>query len=159
MPNFNKVFLMGNLTRDIELRHTSGNQAVANLSLAVNRRWRSADGQEREEVTFVDCEAWGKTAETLAKYLQKGRPVFIEGRLKLDTWEDKEGKKQSKLRVVVDGFQFVDSRPGGTTGGGSSHEEDTGPRYEPEPQRPSSRPPSRGSSPSAPPPGDIDVPF
>lgn len=160
MPNFNKVFLMGNLTRDIELRHTSGNQAVANLSLAVNRRWRSADGQEREEVTFVDCEAWGKTAETLAKYLQKGRPVFVEGRLKLDTWEDKEGKKQSKLRVVVDGFQFVDSRPGGSTsGGGSGHEEDTGPRYEPEPQRPSSRPPSRGSSPSAPPPGDIDVPF
>lgn len=157
MPNFNKVFLMGNLTRDIELRHTSGNQAVANLSLAVNRRWRSADGQDREEVTFVDCEAWGKTAETLSKYLQKGRPVFIEGRLKLDTWEDKEGKKQSKLRVVVDGFQFVDSRPAGTNGGGGSHEEDTGPRYEPD-QRPAPRGPSR-STPSAPPPGDIDVPF
>lgn len=113
MPNFNKVFLMGNLTRDIELRHTSGNQAVANLSMAINRRWKSADGQDKEEVTFVDCEAWGKTAETLAKYLQKGRPVFIEGRLKLDQWEDKEGKKQSKLRVTVDGFQFIDSRPNG----------------------------------------------
>lgn len=111
MPNFNKVFLMGNLTRDIEIRHTAGNQAVANMSMAINRRWRSADGQDREEVTFVDLEAWGKTAETLAKYLQKGRPVFIEGRLKLDSWEDKEGKKQSKLRVVVDGFQFVDANP------------------------------------------------
>ena len=155
MPNFNKVFLMGNLTRDIELRHTSGNQAVANMSLAINRRWRSADGQDREEVTFVDCEAWGKTAETLSKYLQKGRPVFVEGRLKLDTWEDKEGKKQSKLRVVVDGFQFVDSRPGG---GGGSGEEDSGPRYEPEPRSAPSRGPSR-SAPSAPPPGDIDVPF
>jgi len=116
MPNYNKVMLMGNLTRDIEIRHTTGNQAVANLSMAINRRWRSADGQDREEVTFVDCEAWGKTAETLAKYLQKGRPVFIEGRLKLDTWEDKEGKKQSKLRVVVDGFQFVDSKPNGGEG-------------------------------------------
>ncbi|MBM4109299.1 MAG: single-stranded DNA-binding protein [Phycisphaerae bacterium] len=119
--NFNKVILMGNLTRDPELRHTSGNQAVANLGLAVNRRWRSAEGEQREETTFIDCEAWGKTAETLAKYLKKGRPVFIEGRLKLDQWEDKEtGKKQSKLRVVVEGFQFIDSRQDGGGGGEES---------------------------------------
>jgi single-strand DNA-binding protein len=115
--SFNKVFLMGNLTRDVELRHTSGNNAVANLGLAVNRRYTTAEGEKREEVTFVDCEAWGKTAETLSKYLSKGRPVFIEGRLKLDTWE-KEGQKFSKLKVVVDGFQFIDSRPGGSGEGG-----------------------------------------
>lgn len=116
--SFNKVILLGNLTRDIELRHTSGNQAVANIGLAVNRRWKSAEGENREEVTFVDCEAWGKTAEIMSQYLRKGRPVFIEGRLKLDQWEDKEGKKQSKLRVVVESFQFVDSRQDGDGGGG-----------------------------------------
>lgn len=112
MPNLNKVMLMGNLTRDIELRHTSGNQAVANIGLAVNRRWRSPEGEQREETTFVDCEAWGKTAETMSKYLTKGRPVYIEGRLKLDQWE-KEGQKHSKLKVVVEGFQFIDSKGGG----------------------------------------------
>jgi single-strand DNA-binding protein len=120
--SYNKVLLMGNLTRDPELRHTSGNNAVCNLGLAVNRRFRTADGENREETTFVDCEAWGRTAETLSRYLTKGRPVFIEGRLKLDTWEDKsDGSKRSKLRVVVEGFQFIDSRgdSGGGGGGGA----------------------------------------
>jgi len=162
MPNFNKCYLMGNLTRDIELRHTSGNQAVANLGLAINRRWKSADGQDREEVTYVDCEAWGRTAETLAKYLQKGRPVFIEGRLKLDTWEDKEGKKQSKIRVVVEGFQFIDSRPGGPAGSGgqaTSYEGGDEPRYESDAPRRSAGGSSGGRAPSAPPASDIDVPF
>jgi single-strand DNA-binding protein len=115
--SYNKVLLMGNLTRDIELRHTPGNQAVANVGLAVNRRYTTNDGEKREEVTFVDCEAWGKTAETMQKYLKKGRPVFIEGRLKLDQWE-KEGQKFSKLKVVVDNFQFIDSGQGGGGGGG-----------------------------------------
>ena len=110
--NLNRVFLMGNLTRDVELRHTSGNQAVANIGLAVNRRWKTPEGENREETTFVDCEAWGRTAEVMAQYLAKGRPVFIEGRLKLDQWE-KEGQKFSKLRVVVESFQFIDSREGG----------------------------------------------
>ena len=118
MANFNRVFLMGNLTRDIELRHTNSNQAVATIGLAVNRRWRTPDGEDREEVTFVDCEAWGKTAETMSRYLAKGRPVFIEGRLKLDQWE-KEGQKFSKLKVVVENFQFIDSR-GGNGGEGRS---------------------------------------
>ncbi|RMH10401.1 MAG: single-stranded DNA-binding protein [Planctomycetota bacterium] len=118
--SFNKVLLMGNLTRDIELRHTSGNQAVANFGLAVNRRFRSGDGDMREETTFVDCEAWGKTAETMSRYLHKGRPVFIEGRLKLDTWQDKnDGSNRSKLRVVVENFQFIDSRDGGTSNANS----------------------------------------
>jgi len=117
--NVNRVFLMGNLTRDIELRHTSGNNAVGNFGLAVNRKYRTQSGEKREEVTFVDCEAWGKTAEVMSQYLSKGRAVFVEGRLKLDTWEGKDGTKQSKLRVVVDQFQFVDSAPGGGDRGGS----------------------------------------
>lgn len=120
---YNKVLLMGNLTRDVELRHTSGNQAVANIGLAVSRRYRSGDGELKEETTFVDCEAWGKTAETMSKYLQKGRPVFIEGRLKLDTWQDKnDGSNRSKMRVVIENFRFIDSRggEGGGSGGGGS---------------------------------------
>lgn len=119
MPNLNRVFLMGNLTRDVELKTIPSGQQVANLGLAINRRWRDQNGQDREEVTYVDCEAWGKTAETMAKYLAKGRPVFIEGRLKLDQWE-KEGQKFSKLRIVVEEFQFIDSKPGGGGGGGGN---------------------------------------
>ena len=114
--NYNKVLLLGNLTRDIELRHISGDNAVANIGLAVNRRYRTKDGENREETTFVDCEAWGRTAEVMSKYLAKGRPVFIEGRLKLDQWQDKDGQNRSKIKVVVENFQFVDS--GGGQGGG-----------------------------------------
>jgi len=119
MASFNKVMLMGNLTRDVELRQTpNGNQSVANFGIACNRKFKTQSGEEREEVTFVDCEAWGRTGEVMKEYLSKGRPVFIEGRLKLDSWEDKEGKKQSKLRVVVENFQFIDSKSGGGSGGG-----------------------------------------
>lgn len=107
MANYNKVFLMGNLTRDIELKHVAGNQAVAEIGLAVNRRYKTKDGEDREETTFVDCEAWGRTAEVMKQYLSKGRPVFLEGRLKLDQWTDKDGQKRSKLRVVVENFQFI----------------------------------------------------
>jgi single-strand DNA-binding protein len=119
MASFNRVLLMGNLTRDIELRHTASNQAVATFGLAINRQYRSGDGELREEVTFVDCDAWGKTAETMSKYLSKGRPVFVEGRLRLDQWE-KEGQKFSKLKVVVENFRFIDSRPGGTGEAGAT---------------------------------------
>ena len=115
----NKVFLMGNLTRDVEIKHTPSDQSVATIGIAVNRRFRTRDGEDRDETTFVDCEAWGRTAEVMSQYLSKGRPVFIEGRLKLDQWDDREtGKKRSKLKVVVENFQFVDS-PGGGGGGGS----------------------------------------
>jgi single-strand DNA-binding protein len=113
MASYNKVLLMGNLTRDVELKYTPANQAVANIGLAVNRRYKTAEGEQREETTFVDCEAWGRTAEVMNQYLAKGRPVFIEGRLKLDTWTDKDGGKRSKHRVVVENFQFLDSRGGG----------------------------------------------
>lgn len=116
--NLNKVFLMGNLTRDIELR-AAGSMHVGGFGLAVNRKFKTASGELREETTFVDCEAWGRTAEVMAQYLAKGRPVFIEGRLKLDQWEDKDGGKRSKLKVVVENFQFVDSNGGGQHGGGA----------------------------------------
>jgi len=114
--SYNKVLLMGNLTRDIEIRllpNSSNGTAdparnsVANIGLAVNRRYAAANGVNREEVTFVDCEAWGKIAELMNQYLKKGSPIFIEGRLKLDQWEDKEGGKRSKLKVVVENFQFI----------------------------------------------------
>lgn len=158
MPNLNKVMLMGNLTRDVEVKYLQNQQAVAKLGLAINRRWKSAEGEAREETTFVDCEAWGKTAEILGKYLSKGRPVFIEGRLKLDQWE-KDGQKFSKLKVVIDAFEFVDSKPGGGPGGGSG-----GGDFDEAPQvqtRPANRPTTRSapSAPAAPPMGDDDIPF
>lgn len=116
--SFNKVFLMGNLTRDVELRHTSSNMAIGKFGIAVNRRFKTQSGEQREEVTFVDCDVFGRTAEVMSQYLHKGRPVFIEGRLKLDQWEAKDGTKRSRLLVVVENFQFVDSGGGG--GGGDS---------------------------------------
>ncbi len=113
----NTVFLMGNLTRDVELKSTPSNQPVATFGVAVNRRYRTKEGENREETAFVDCEAWGRTAEVMNQYLSKGRPVFLEGRLKLDQWQDKDGNKRSKLRVVVENFQFVDSAGGGGSAG------------------------------------------
>jgi single-strand DNA-binding protein len=116
--SYNKVLLMGNITRDIELKYTPSNQAVATIGLAVNRKYKAADGQLKEDVTFVDCEAWGKTAESMSQYLSKGRPVFVEGRLRLDTWKDKQdGSNRSKLKVVVESFQFIDPKPGGAGNG------------------------------------------
>lgn len=122
MPNLNKVMLIGNLTRDPELRRTPSNAAVCNLGLAINRRYKNGAGEQQEETTFVDCEAWGKTAELLNQYLKKGRPVYLEGRLRLDQWQDAEGQHRSKLRVVVEEFQFIDSKQGGGEGGGHEYE-------------------------------------
>jgi single-strand DNA-binding protein len=124
MPNYNKVLLMGNLTRDVELKYTPSNMAVANLGIAVNRKYKGNDGEMKEETTFVDCEAWAQTAENLSKWFSKGRPIFLEGRLKLDQWQDKEGGNRSKLKVVIENFQFVDPKAsgGGSGGGGGSPE-------------------------------------
>jgi single-strand DNA-binding protein len=122
MANLNKVMLIGNLTRDPELKHTPGGQPVCEFGLAVNRKYRTKEGEDREETTFVDCEAWGKQAEVLKQYMSKGKPVFLEGRLKLDTWEDKEGGKRSKMRVVIENFQFLGTAGGGGGGGGGSGE-------------------------------------
>jgi len=108
--NYNRVQLGGNLTRDVELRSTSGNQSVANFGMAINRKWKTKEGEQREEVTFIDCEVWGNIADVIAKNLRKGSPIFVDGRLKLDTWEDKEGKKQSRLRVLVETFQYIGGR-------------------------------------------------
>ena len=119
MANFNKVLLVGNLTRDPELKHTPSNQAVAQIGLAVNRQYNTKDGEKREETTFVDCEAWGRTAEVMSQYLAKGRPVLVEGRLKLDQWQDKDGNNRSKLKVVIENFQFLGGRGEGGSGGGS----------------------------------------
>jgi len=88
MANLNKVLLIGNLTRDPELKYTQGGSAVCEIGIAVNRTYKKADGSKAEETTFVDCEAWGRTGETISQYMSKGRQIFIEGRLKLDTWED-----------------------------------------------------------------------
>ncbi|MBU6409060.1 MAG: single-stranded DNA-binding protein [Verrucomicrobia bacterium] len=117
MASFNKVILMGNLTRDPELRYTPKGTAIARLGLACNRKWKSETGEMKEEVTFVDVDAFGKTAETIGQYLKKGRPIMIEGRLRYDTWEDKQtGQKKSKLGVVLETFQFLDSGGGRAEG-------------------------------------------
>ena len=117
MPSYNKVLLMGNLTRDVQLKSLPSGQPVAEIGLAINRKFKTKDGQDREEVTYVDCECWGPRAEVINKYFSKGKPIFIEGRLKLDSWEDKDGQKRSKMRVVIDDFQFVEGRGGGSGGG------------------------------------------
>ena len=118
MANLNKVMLIGNITRDLELRYLPSNQTpVCDFGIATNRTWTGQDGVKKEEVTFVDCSCFGKTAEILAKYKKKGDPLFIEGRLKLDQWE-KEGVKHSKLKVIVENFQFLNRAAPGQYGGG-----------------------------------------
>lgn len=142
MASFNKVILLGNLTRDPELRYTPKGMATARLGFAVNRKWKTDAGEEREEVTFVDIDAWGKQAELIAQYLKKGAPLFVEGRLKFDQWDDKQtGQKVSKLRVVLEGFQFV----GGPREGQ--------PAPAPRPAAPTAE------NQDGPPPEDDDVPF
>lgn len=118
---FNKVILMGNLTRDPETRNTPNGQSVTNFSLAVNRTWKGADGQQNEDVSYIDCVAWGKPGEIIAQYLGKGRAVLVSGRLDQRSWDDKEsGQKRSKIEVVVEDFNFVGDGQGGSDGGSSS---------------------------------------
>ena len=148
MASFNKVILMGNLTRDPELRYTSGGTAIAKLGLAVNRVWRDAEGQQKEETTFVDVDAFGKQAETLGQYMQKGRPILVAGRLKLDQWEDKNtGQNRSRLGVVLERFSFVGGGGGQAGGDGAAPQQSA-----PPPSEPADGPPVDG-------PGDDDVPF
>ena len=154
MASFNKVILLGNLTRDPEVRYTPKGSAVADLGIAVNRVYTTDSGEKREETTFVDVTFWGRTAEVAGEYLKKGRPVFVEGRLQLDSWEDKtSGQKRSKLKVIGETMQLLGGRPGGGGGGGDS-DEGAG----------SSRP-SSGKSTTPPPksapakPDDDEIPF
>lgn len=118
MASFNKVLLLGNLTRDPEVRYTPKGSAVCDLGVAVNRVYTTDSGEKREEATFVDVTLWGRTAEIAGEYLKKGRPVFIEGRLQLDSWDDKQtGQKRSKLKVIGESMQLLS---GGRPGGGAS---------------------------------------
>lgn len=140
MANYNKILLMGNLTRDPQLSYTPNQTAVVDFGLATNRRWTAQDGSQREETCFVDCRAFGRQAENMNKYLSKGRLVFIEGRLTFDTWTAQDGTKRSRHRVTVENCQFM---PGtGAAGGEQESARNTGADYE-----------------SAPPKSDDDIPF
>lgn len=116
MGNLNKVLLMGRLTRDPQQRFIPSGQGVVEFAIAINRNY-TTNGEKREEVTFVDLEAWGQSGDLIMRYMKKGNPIFVEGRLKLDSWTSKEGEKRSRMRVVVDRFQFVGSAAGGQGGG------------------------------------------
>ena len=154
MASYNKVLLMGNLTRDPQMKYLPSQTAVVEFGLACNRKFRTANGEDREEVTFVDCTAFGKTGEVINQYFQKGKPIFIEGRLKYDQWEDKQGGgKRSKLTVVIDNFQFIGGRDGGGGGGGGGRDSGGydqgggGGGYEDDQRRPPARGPQRGGAP------------
>lgn len=116
MGSLNKVLLLGRLTRDPELRYTPSGTAVADFGLAVSRAYKTAEGEKKESVTFVDITVWAKKAEICAEYLSKGRQVIVEGRLELDSWETQDGQKRSKLKVVAEDVQFIGSAPGGARG-------------------------------------------
>lgn len=122
MPNLNKVMLIGNLTRDPEVRYTPKGSAVTDVGLAINRSYTLDDGQRREETTFVDITFWGRQAEVIGEYMKKGRPMYVEGRLNLDQWEDKtSGQTRTKLKVVGENFQFLGGRDDSPGGGGQSY--------------------------------------
>ena len=146
MASFNRVILIGNLTRDVELRYLASGMAVTDIGLAVNDRRKNANGEWIEEVTFVDVTVWGRTAEVMSEYLSKGSPVFIEGRLKLDSWEGQDGQKRSKLKVVCERMQLIGGRgqggQGGAEGGASR------PAARPSPQRGQDSPYSQAAPPS-----------
>ncbi len=141
MPNLNKVFLMGNLTRDPELRYTPSGTAVASFGIAINRRYRSQSGEDREDTCFVDATAFARQAEVLSEYMSKGRPIFVEGRLNLDQWEDKQsGQRRSKLTVIIENFQFIGGRQGDS-------------------EQPRSSRAGGGAQKGTPEPSDDDIPF
>jgi single-strand DNA-binding protein len=152
MASFNKVILIGNLTRDPELRYTPKGTAVAKLGLAVNRQWKTDSGEAREEVTFIDIDAFGRSAEVIGQYCKKGKPLMIEGRLKYDTWDDKQtNQKRSKLSVVLESFQFLGD---GNRGGGEG-----APAGAPAARKPAPAGEAAAPADSEGPPLDDDVPF
>ncbi len=174
MPNFNKVFLMGNLTRDPEIRYSSGGgggggrdgggSAICKFGLAVNRQWRNQAGEKQEDTCFVDIVVFGRQAETCNEYLRKGRPVFLEGRLNFNQWEDREsGQKRSKLEVVAENVQFLGSRDGapggGGGGGGIRRDEPSGRPSHDEPAAPSPAPSPRAATKVAEEVNFDDIPF
>jgi single-strand DNA-binding protein len=153
MASFNKVILVGNLTRDPELRYTPKGMAIAKFGLAVNRVWKNEAGETKEEVTFVDIDVFGRTAENVGQYMRKGSPILIEGRLRLDTWDDKQtGQKRSKLGVVAETVQFLGAPRGAEAGSG-----DGGRPKPPQASRPA--PANEPAAPESGPPEEDDVPF
>ncbi len=161
MPNLNKVMLMGNLTRDPEIKYTPKGTAIAAFGMAINRNYTLENGEKREEVTFVDCEAYARLAEIIGEYCKKGKPLFIEGRLKLDSWDDKaSGQKRSKMKVVIETMQLLGSREGGPGGGGGDSSGYDEADAHAGPQRPaasSSPAPRRAPSAAPRPPADPDL--
>lgn len=159
MANVNKVILIGNVTRDPEVKFTPKGSAVTDVALAINRNYTLDNGEKREETTYVDVELWGRLAEIAGEYAKKGRPIYIEGRLRMDTWEDKtSGQKRSRMKVVGENLQLLGSRPGGTSSsGGGDHEgggySDQPPRSSQRPQRPAAPQQAPSSEP------DDDIPF
>ncbi len=165
MANLNKVMVIGNLTRDPEIKYTPKGSAIADIALAINRNYTTDQGEKREETTYVDVVLYGRLAEIAGEYLKKGRPVYIEGRLKLDTWDDKQtGQKRSKMRVVGESLQLLGGRESGGGGGGynggGDHEEADRPMRRPPQRTEASRPPS--TKPPVDPDLDVehdDIPF
>lgn len=154
MANFNKVILAGNLTRDPELKYTPMGTPIASFGLAINRKWKSETGEMKEDVTFVEVSAFRREAELIGQYMKKGRPLLMEGRLKLDQWEDKNThQKQSKLKVVLERFTFIDSR--GPEGSASVPAAPTRPAAVPSTGSPAPEP----AESEAPQPEEDDVPF
>lgn len=155
MANVNKVILIGNVTRDPEVKFTPKGSAVTDVGLAINRNYTLDNGEKREETTFVDVELWGRLAEIAGEYAKKGRPIYIEGRLRMDSWEDKaSGQKRSRLKVVGETLQLLGGRPGGASSGGGDEDGPSEPRQ----QRPASRPAPAQRPPAASEPDD-DIPF
>lgn len=154
MANLNKVLLMGNLTRDPEVKYTPKGTAVCDLGIAINDSYKAQDGTIKETVTYVEIEVWGRTAENCKQYLSKGRGVFIEGQLRLDQWETPQGEKKSKMKVRADRVQFLGGGPGRTGGGGEQRSSSTG-----DTGRTAARPSSTVSEDAPPPPNDDDIPF
>lgn len=156
MASYNKVMIIGNLTRDPEIKYTPKGTAIADIGLAVNRNYTTDSGEKREEVTFIDVTLWGRVAEIVGEYCKKGRPLFVEGRLQLDSWDDKAtGQKRSKLKVVGENIQLLGGREGGSGGGGEHGEGPSERRTEARPQQ--SRPAARPSTPPPRPPADPDL--
>jgi single-strand DNA-binding protein len=166
MASYNKIIMIGNLTRDPQMSYLPSQTPVVEFGLAVNRRWRGSDNQQREETCFIDCRAYGKQAETINQYLAKGRSVLVEGRLEFDSWEGKDGVKRSKHRIFVERFSFVGPAPAG--GAAPRAGQPARPPQQAQPQQsqqPQQAPPPGEPMESAPPPyeeeqgGGEDIPF
>ena len=157
MASYNRVILLGNLTRDPQLRYLPSNTAVCEFGLAMNRRYKDRDGNQKEEVCFVDIEAFGRQAETINQYMTKGRALLVEGRLRLDSWTGQDGQKHSKLRVIVENFQFVGGRGDQPAGGGVAYDRGAAPTGRPQPGPPPETP--LPSEPDEIPPAGDNIPF